>query len=274
MKSLDNKVVVITGAGSGIGRALALKAASKGARLAISDWNEAGLNETVALLKESGAKEIKADRLDVSDKAAFQAYATNVAEHYGVVNVIINNAGVTYSGPVDQIEYKDFEWIMGINFWGVVYGTQEFLPHLIASGDGHVVNISSLFGLISMPGQATYNASKYAVRGYTEALREDMLVEGHKVGVTCVHPGGIKTGIARNGRATKGEDVTKLAEIFDEKLARMSPDKAADIIIGAVLANRPRQLVGIDAHAIHWIGKTLGARYQDVFAAASKRILP
>ncbi|HWU31398.1 MAG TPA: SDR family NAD(P)-dependent oxidoreductase [Marmoricola sp.] len=274
MKSLDNKVVVITGAGSGIGRALSLKAASKGARLAISDWNEAGLNETVALLKESGAKEIKADRLDVSDKAAFAAYAQVVAEHYGVVNVIINNAGVTYSGPVTEIDYDNFEWIMSINFWGVVYGTQEFLPHLIASGDGHVVNISSLFGLISMPGQATYNASKYAVRGYTEALREDMLISGHKVGVTCVHPGGIKTGIARNGRVTSGEDHTKLAEIFDEKLARMSPDKAADIIIGAVMANRPRQLVGIDAHAIHWIGKALGARYQDVFATVSKRVLP
>jgi NAD(P)-dependent dehydrogenase (short-subunit alcohol dehydrogenase family) len=274
MKSLDNKVVVITGAGSGIGRSLALRAAAKGARLAISDWNQAGLDETVALLKESGAPEIKADRLDVSDKAAFRAYATDVAEHFGVVNVIINNAGVTYSGPVEQIDYDNFEWIMSINFWGVVYGTQEFLPHLIASGDGHVVNISSLFGLISMPGQATYNASKYAVRGYTEALREDMLVAGHKVGVTCVHPGGIKTGIARNGRATKGEDVAKLAQIFDEKLARMSPDKAAEIIIGAVEANRPRQLVGMDAHAIHWIGKTLGARYQDVFATASKRILP
>jgi len=274
MKSLDNKVVVITGAGSGIGRALALNVAAKGARLAISDWNLDGLDETVALLKESGAKEIKADRLDVSDKDAFIAYAKDVAEHFGVVNVIINNAGVTYSGPVDEIEYKDFEWIMSINFWGVIYGTQEFLPHLIASGDGHVVNISSLFGLISMPGQATYNASKYAVRGYTEALREDMLIAGHKVGVTCVHPGGIKTGIARNGRATKTEDVSKLAEVFDEKLARMSPDKAADIIVGAVLANRPRQLVGIDAHAIHWIGKALGARYQDVFAAASKRILP
>ncbi|MGN6161748.1 MAG: SDR family NAD(P)-dependent oxidoreductase [Marmoricola sp.] len=274
MKSLDNKVVVITGAGSGIGRALALKAAAKGARLAVSDWNQAGLDETVALLKESGAKEIKADRLDVSDKAAFSTYARDVAEHFGVVNVIINNAGVTYSGPVEQIEYKDFEWIMSINFWGVVYGTQEFLPHLIASGDGHIVNISSLFGLISMPGQATYNASKYAVRGYTEALREDMLVAGHKVGVTCVHPGGIKTGIARNGRATQGEDVAKLAQIFDEKLARMSPDKAADIILGAVLANRPRQLVGIDAHAIHWIGKALGARYQDLFASASKRVLP
>lgn len=274
MKSLDNKVVVITGAGSGIGRALALKAASKGARLAISDWNAAGLDETVALLKEAGAKEIKADQLDVSDREAFIAYAANVAEHYGVVNVVINNAGVTYSGPVDQIEYKDFEWIMGINFWGVVHGTQEFLPHLIASGDGHIVNISSLFGLISMPGQATYNASKYAVRGYTEALREDMLIAGHKVGVTCVHPGGIKTGIARNGRATAGEDVTKLAELFDEKLARMSPTKAADIIIGAVMANRARQLVGIDAHAVHWTGKLLGSRYQDVFALASKRILP
>lgn len=274
MKSLDNKVVVITGAGSGIGRALALNIASKGARLAISDWNQEGLDETVALLKEAGAKEIKADRLDVSDKAAFIAWAKDVAEHYGVVNVVINNAGVTMTGPVTEQAYEGFEWIMGINFWGVVYGTQEFLPHLIASGDGHIVNISSLFGLISMPGQAPYNASKFAVRGYTEAVREDMLLAGHKVGVTCVHPGGIKTGIARNGRVTASEDLETMSKFFDEKLAKTSPEQAAKVIVGAILANRPRQLIGLDAHAIHWTGKLLGARYQDVFTTVTKRIMP
>jgi NAD(P)-dependent dehydrogenase (short-subunit alcohol dehydrogenase family) len=273
MKTLDGKVVVITGAGSGIGRALALNAAGKGALLAVSDWDEAGLDETVELLKQAGAREIRADRLDVSDRAAFAAYATTVKEHFGRVNVVVNNAGVSHSGPVTEMTYEDFDWIVGINFWGVVHGTREFLPHLIDSGDGHIVNLSSLFGLVSMPGQSTYNATKYAVRGFTEAVREDMIVARHPVRVTCVHPGGIKTGIARNGRTTAGEDHAKLARTFDTKLARMTPERAAEIIVDAVLANKPRVLVGADAHAIHWIGKLLGARYQDVFARASKLVL-
>ena len=274
MKSLDNKVVVITGAGSGIGRALALRSAAQGARLAISDWNTEGLDETVALLKDANAREIKADQLDVSNKEAFIAYAQGVAEHYGVVNVVINNAGVSMTGPVTEQTYENIEWIMGINFWGVVYGTQEFLPHLIASGDGHLVNISSLFGLISMPGQSPYNASKYAVRGYTESVREDMLLAGHKVGVTCVHPGGIKTGIARNGRVTASEDQAAMTKFFDERLAKTTPDQAAKTILGAVTANRPRQLIGMDAHAVHWAGKLMGARYQDVFTTVAKRVMP
>ena len=142
------------------------------------------------------------------------------------------------------------DWIVGINFWGVVHGTKEFLPHLIASGDGHVVNISSLFGLISMPGQSAYNATKYAVRGLTEALREEMLIAGHPVGVTAVHPGGIKTAIARNARVLRqrgrrGRD----RELFDKKLAKMTPERAAEIIVKGILGNKARVLVGLDAHA-------------------------
>lgn len=171
------------------------------------------------------------------------------------------------------MEYDDFEWLMAINFWGVVYGTKEFLPHLIESGDGHIVNISSLFGLVSMPGQSTYNSAKYAVRGFTESVRQDMITAKLPVQVTCVHPGGIKTGIARNGRVTRGEDHARLASTFDQKLARMSPEDAADVIIGGVLANKPRVLVGADAHVIHWGAKLLGARYQDLFARVSRRII-
>ena len=274
MKTLNDKVVVITGAGSGIGRAIAQRVARDGAKVAISDWNEAGLDETVALLKEQSASDILATQLDVRDREAVKAHAAAVKDHFGRVNVIVNNAGVSYSGPVTELEYDDFEWIMAINFWGVVHGTQEFLPHLIASGDGHVVNLSSLFGLVSMPGQATYNASKYDVRGYTESLRIDLLQQGAPVGVTCVHPGGIRTGIARNGRVTAGEDKDTLASFFDKKLAKMQPEKAADIIVDAVLADRARQLVGLDAHALHWFGKLLGSRYQDVVARVSKKVMP
>ncbi len=182
MKNLRDKVVVITGAGSGIGRALALDLAGRGAQLALSDVDEAGLAGSVELARAAGALAVRGDRLDVADRAAFEAYAATVVEHFGRVNVVINNAGVALAGNLVDLEYDDIDWILGVNFWGVVHGTKAFLPHLIASGDGHVVNISSLFGLISMPGQSMYNAAKYAVRGMTEAVREEMLVAGHPVG--------------------------------------------------------------------------------------------
>lgn len=274
MKTLDNKVVVITGAGSGIGRALALDAAGRGALLALSDVDETGLAETVDLAKNRGAREVRADRVDVADRAAMAAYASSVAEQFGRINVVINNAGVALAGDFAEIDYADFEWIVGINFWGVVHGTKEFLPHLIASGDGHVVNLSSLFGLLSIPGQSAYNATKYAVRGFSEALRQELLIAKHPVGVTVVHPGGIKTAIARNARVTASEDKTATASTFDTKLARMSPEKAAQVIIDGVLADKARVLVGIDAHLLHNFAKFTGSRYQDVVARFAHRLMP
>ncbi|HVK28976.1 MAG TPA: SDR family NAD(P)-dependent oxidoreductase [Nocardioides sp.] len=274
MKNLSNKVVVITGAGSGIGRALAVNLAGKGARLALSDVNEAGLGETVELSLKAGSPDVHTARLDVSDKAAFAAYATEVAAHFGQVNVVINNAGVALAGDAVDLSYEDMEWIVGINFWGVVYGTKEFLPHLIASGDGHVVNLSSLFGLLAMPGQSAYNATKFAVRGFTEAVREEMLIAGHKVGVTSVHPGGIKTAIARSARVSEKEDQAATAKLFDEKLARMTPERAAEIIVKGITKNQARVLVGLDAHALHNFQKFTGSRYEDIIAVVSKRVLP
>jgi NADP-dependent 3-hydroxy acid dehydrogenase YdfG len=273
MKSLKDKVVVITGAGSGIGRALAANLAEQGARLAISDVDEEGLAETVVLAEKAGA-EVRSDRLDVADRDAFETYAAAIAAHFGQVNVVVNNAGVALAGDFVDLDMKDIDWIIGVNFWGVVHGSRFFLPHLIESGDGHLVNISSLFGLISMPGQSMYNASKYAVRGMTEAIREEMLIAGHQVGVTAVHPGGIKTAIARNARVSEHEDKAATAKLFDEKLARMTPEKAAAIIVRAIKRNQARVLVGIDAHAVHTFGKLAGSRYQDVVAFGSKRILP
>ena len=274
MKSLDNKVVVITGAGSGIGRALALDLARKGALLALSDVDEVGLAQTVDQVKNAGAREVRSDRLDVADRVAFTAYAAAVAEHFGRVNVVINNAGVALAGDLTDLAYDDIDWIIGVNFWGVLHGTKEFLPHLIASGDGHVVNISSLFGLVSMPGQSMYNATKYAVRGMTEALREEMLIAGHRVGVTSVHPGGIKTAIARNARVSEREDKAATAKLFDEKLAKMTPERAAEIIVKGILTDKARVLVGLDAHALHHLAKLTGSRYQDIVARASKKLVP
>jgi NADP-dependent 3-hydroxy acid dehydrogenase YdfG len=274
VKTLDDKVVVITGAGSGIGRAVALDVARRGALVAISDIDDAGLAGTVDLVKAAGA-EVRSDRLDVADRAAFTSYAETVADHFGRVNVVVNNAGVALAGDVEDLAYADMDWIIGINFWGVVHGTKEFLPHLIASGDGHVVNISSLFGLLSIPGQSMYNASKYAVRGFTEALREEMLVAGHPVGVTAVHPGGIKTAIARNGRYSDREDAVESARLFDEKMASMTPERAAEIIVTkGVLGGRARVLVGLDAQALHHFARLTGSRYQDVVAAVARRRKP
>ena len=274
MKTLDDKVVVITGAGSGIGRALAVDCAARGSQLALSDVDAPGLAETVDRAKHAGAAAIHSTSLDVADRAAFTSYAAEVADHFGRVNVVVNNAGVALAGDLTSLCYDDIEWIVGVNFWGVLHGTKEFLPHLIASGDGHLVNISSLFGLISMPGQSMYNATKYAVRGMSEAVREEMLVAGHPVGVTVVHPGGIKTAIARNARTSAEEDHEATARFFDEKLAKMTPERAAGIILGAVLKNRARCLVGLDAHALHHFARLSGSRYQDVVARVSRKVKP
>lgn len=274
MKNLADKVVVITGAGSGIGRALALNLAGKGALLALSDVDESGLAETVDLVKGAGAKEVRSDRLDVSDRDAVTAYADAVAEQFGRVNVVINNAGVALAGDFTDLEYGDMDWIVGVNFWGVVHGTKAFLPHLIASGEGHLVNLSSLFGLLSIPGQSLYNATKYAVRGMTEAIREEMLIAGHDVGVTSVHPGGIKTAIARNARVSAKENKEATARLFDKKLARMTPERAAEIIVKGIERNQARVLVGLDAHALHQFAKLTGSRYQDIVAKVSKKTLP
>lgn len=274
MKTLDDKVVVITGAGSGIGRALAVNCARRGSLLALSDVDETGLAETVDLVKAAGAREVRSDRLDVADRAAFTAYADAVVTQFGRANVIINNAGVALAGDFTELEYPDIDWIIGVNFWGVVHGTKAFLPHLIASGDGHVVNLSSLFGLVSMPGQSMYNATKYAVRGMTEAIREEMLIAGHPVGVTAVHPGGIKTAIARNARVAANEDKEATAQLFDKKLAKMTPERAAEIIVNGVLGDKARVLVGLDAHALHHFAKLTGSRYQDIVATVSKRVVP
>jgi len=274
MKSLESKVVVITGAGSGIGRELALGAARQGALLAVSDWSEQGLAETVDLLKAAGVRELRSDLVDVADRCAMHEWANAVAEQFDRVNMVVNNAGVTVTGEFEEMSYEDFDWIVGVNFTGVVNGTKEFLPHLIASGDGHLINISSLFGLISMPGQTAYNATKYAVRGFTEALREEMLINGHDVGVTCVHPGGIKTGIARNGRKTASQDASAIDSFFEDKLARTTAEKAARVILKGALAGKARVLVGADAHAMHHFAKLAGSRYQDIVARLAPKKMP
>ncbi len=168
MEGFSGKVAVVTGAGSGIGRALAVELARSGAKIAISDVDAEGLAETERQVKALGA-EVRADRLNVAEREAFLLYADAIKEHFGKVNQIYNNAGIAFQGEVEESQFKDIERIIDVDFWGVVNGTKAFLPHLIASGDGHVVNVSSLFGVLSMPGQSAYNSAKFAVRGFTES---------------------------------------------------------------------------------------------------------
>jgi len=274
MKTLDDKVVVITGAGSGMGRQLALQAADRGAALALSDWDEVGLVETEKLLVGRAKRGVRTDKLDVRDREAVHAWADSIRAELGRVNVVVNNAGVALHGNFEEVDYADFEWVMDVDFWGVVQGTKAFLPHLIESGDGHLVNVSSLFGLLGMPGQTAYNSAKFAVRGFTEALRQEMLISRHPVQVTCVHPGGIKTAIARNARATSSHDASSVAMHFDTKLARMTADRAAEIIWAGVLADKPRVLVGGDAKVLDAFVRLVGARYQRAVAVASRWLAP
>jgi len=273
MEGFAGKVAVVTGAGSGIGQALALELGRSGAKLAISDVDTEGLAQTEAQLKAIGV-EVKADRLDVTEREAFLAYADAVAEHFGKVNQIYNNAGIAFSGDVEVSQFKDIERVMDVDFWGVVNGTKAFLPHLIASGDGHVINVSSLFGLMAVPGQAAYNSAKFAVRGFTEALRQEMVLAGHPVGVTTVHPGGIKTAIARNATAAEGLDANDLAKMFDKRLARTSPKRAAEIILEAVRKNKARVLVGADAKALDLLVRLTGSGYQRIVGLSMSRVMP
>src|SRR3954453_19017181 len=257
MTDVRGRVAVITGAGSGIGRALAYDLARRGARLALSDVDPNGLAETVKQLQVIGAA-VHSTRLDVTDRAAVLSYADEVVGEYGGVNIVINNAGIAFTGDIADMSFDQIERVIDVDFWGVVNGTKAFLPHLIASGDGHVVNISSLFGLLSVPGQSAYNAAKFAVRGFTEALRMEMQVAGHPVQVTCVHPGGIKTNIVRTSAAVDGQDVAELTAVFDKKLAKTSAEDAAAAIIKAIMGNRPRAVVGLDAKALDLVVRLLG----------------
>jgi NADP-dependent 3-hydroxy acid dehydrogenase YdfG len=271
MEGFAGKVAAVTGAGSGIGQALAIELGRSGAKLAISDVDTEGLAATEEQLKAIGAP-VKADRLDVTEREAFQVYADEVNQHFGTVNQIYNNAGIAFAGDVEASSFKDIERVMDVDYWGVVNGTKVFLPYLIASGDGHIVNVSSVFGLFSAPGQAAYNAAKFAVRGFTEALRQEMIVAGHPVKVTTVHPGGIKTAIARNMETVEGLDKAELAETFDKRLASTSPQKAARIILNGVRKNKARVLVGPDAKVLDILVRVTGSGYQRLFAAVTSRL--
>lgn len=266
------RTAVVTGAGSGIGRALALGLSARGAHLALSDINDAGLEETVARCA-GGLGKVLGYHVDVADRAAVVAHADEVVSTFGAVHLLVNNAGVAVAGTIAETTFEDFDWLLGINLNGVIHGSKAFLPHLIASGAGHLVNISSVFGLIAPAFNGAYSTAKFGVRGFTEALRQEMRIEGHPVTVHSVHPGGIRTNIARNARvkpsAVEARPDRDLGADFD-RIARTSPDKAAATILAGVDAGKSRILVGPDAYAIAAIARVLGASYVDLFGRVAR----
>lgn len=272
MKNFKNKVAAITGAGSGIGQQLAVLLAKQGCHLSLSDVNVQGLAQTVELLEKSNVR-VTTQKLDVADRDAMKLWAADTVQNHGSVNMIFNNAGVALGSTVEGASYEELEWIVNINFWGVVYGTKEFLPLIKKSGEGHIINISSLFGLTAQPTQSAYNATKFAVRGFTESLRQELDIENCGVSALCVHPGGIRTNIANAAKMNDslralGMNPEKSAKTFN-KLLRCPPEEAARQILDAVQKDKRRLLIGNDAKTLDLIQRVLPTGYQKVTAMAT-----
>jgi short-subunit dehydrogenase len=243
---LTGRTAVITGAASGIGRAIASSLARRGAHLALADVNDTGLTETARAIAAPGLR-ISLHHLDVASRDAVAAFPQAVLQEHPGVDILVNNAGVALGGTFEQVSEVDFEWLFEINFWGVVRMTRAFLPLLHASDDAHLVNLSSIFGIIAPPGQAAYSAAKFAVRGFSQALRHEL--EGTTIGVSVVHPGGVATSIAKNARPPAGvtrEQLERNLKSFSKSL-RMPPEEAGEIIVKGIERRSPRILVGSDA---------------------------
>jgi NAD(P)-dependent dehydrogenase (short-subunit alcohol dehydrogenase family) len=264
MSVTDRRVTVVTGAASGLGRALAIELAARGATLELSDVDVTGLEETAARCRDLGAP-AKTHLVDVADHAAVGAFAEAVVAEHGAVRMVVNNAGIALAAQATEQRLADIHRVLDVNLRGVINGTQAFLPALEASGDGRLVNISSVFGLVAMPFNSAYNASKFAVRGYTEAVAIELDIARAPITVTCVHPGGIATNIAANAQSAPGNE--QLLASF-EALLRMPPERAARLILEGVARRRRRVLVGADAWALHLGSALLGHRFQHLVAAA------
>ena len=278
MKMFMDRVAAVTGASSGIGRALALELASRGSHLALCSFsNQEELAETARLAALHGVK-VTVAKVDVSKRDQVHAWADQVVRDHGVVHMVFNNAGVAFAGSVADASCSDYEWLMGINFWGVVHGTKAFLPHLEASGKGHIINMSSVFGLFSSPGMSAYNSSKFAVRGFTESLRQELELANSSVSATCVHPGGVRTNIAASARLS--ETLDKLPEetkagarkTFEVLLRTTTPERAARAILRGVEKNSRRVLVGVDAHAADFMQRFLPSLHQWFVVTAMRLI--
>ena len=264
MSLTKESVVVITGAASGIGRALAVRLAKEPITgIAISDVNAEGLAETEKMIADANFK-ITTHLVSVTNEDEMNRFVNEVIDQHGRVTHLINNAGVALGGSVSEVSLDDIRWLMDVNFWGVVYGTKIFLPLMEKEKSAHIVNFSSLFGIIAPPGQATYCASKFAVRGFTESLRHEL--EGSNISVSVIHPGGVKTNIANTARIGENvplskEEIAERREKENKNLDRTTPEQAAEIIVKGVKAKNPRIIVGFDARLLSWITRVFPKRY-------------
>lgn len=272
MTLTKDSVAVVTGAASGIGRALAKRLAAEGiAGLAIADVNSEGLEETEREI--TGGAKVTTHIVDVADREAMRGFADEVASAHGRVTHVINNAGVALGGTLREVSLDEIEWLMGVNFWGVVHGTMFFMPYLEREPSAHIVNISSIFGMIAPPGQAAYCASKFAVRGFTEALRHEL--EGTNIAVSVVHPGGVKTNIANSARIAANtvhspDEIERRLKRINRNLSTTSPERAAEIIINGIKGRRVRIIVGPDAKILSWIQRIFPKRYFAIANAISR----
>jgi short-subunit dehydrogenase len=271
----QGSAAAVTGAASGIGRALALEFAARGCDLALADVDEAGLEAVAKEIKDAHARRVMIRRVDVADQKQVEDFAHAAIADFPALNMVINNAGVALLGQFEEFDNAQMAWVMGINFWGAVFGTRAFLPHLQRQPQAHIVNISSIFGIIAPAGQSAYSASKFAVRGFSESLRHELATNKSPVRLSVVHPGGIATNIARRARAGVGvRNVPSAAEIGDrfEKMARTSPQSAAQRIIRGIERNEPRILIGGDARLLDLIQRLRPATYWTMLSSVFKRI--
>jgi short-subunit dehydrogenase len=269
MKKLKDRVAVVTGAASGIGRATSVALAREGCDLAISDVNEQGLAETAAEIRALGRR-VCVHRVDVADKQRMRRYADEVIAEYGHVHVLVNNAGVTVTSTFEEHSIEDWEWIVGINFWGVIYGCKFFLPHLKQADEAHIVNLSSMFGLVGVPAQSSYCATKFAVRGLSEALWVEL--RQHNIGVTSVHPGGVRTAIAKSARSAQSEFKNLGVGVIER--SSVSPERCAKLIVAAIKKNKLRQLVAPESFLVDSAKRLSPSLTQRLLQLGYRRMAP
>jgi short-subunit dehydrogenase len=269
MTAINGSAAAVTGAASGIGRALALELAARGCDLALADRDEAGLLEVAAEINRDGRRKVTTHRVDVGEPGQLLDFANAATAAHPGLNILINNAGVALLGNFNEVEQAQMDWLFNINFWGVVHATRAFLPHLAMQQAAHIVNLSSLFGIIAPPGQTAYSAAKFAVRGFSESLRHELAMANSPVRLSVVHPGGVATNIVRNSRTGTGvTDNARRADSIDrfEAMAINTPAMAAQRIITGIEKNQPRILIGGDARFMDLLQRLLPGSYWSIMA--------
>ena len=269
MTAIPGAVAAVTGAASGIGRALALELAARGCDLALADRDEAGLQSVAAEIAKNPSRKVSVHRVDVAEPKQIEDFAQGALAAHPGLNILVNNAGVALLGQFNEVDQAQMDWLMNINFWGVVHATRAFLPHLSRQREAHIVNLSSLFGLIAPPGQAAYAAAKFAVRGFSESLRHELQMAASPVRLSVVHPGGVSTNIVRNSRMGVGvTDNARRAETIErfDTVAKTTPAAAAQRIIAGIEKNAPRILIGNDARMMDLLQRVLPGTYWSVLA--------